>query len=134
MLVIVAIHFLAMETCANSVNPDIVSPVVWQDIGERIVRLTGNLHNEHSNDLQRSRGRFKVSSCLKTCTKTNLPKKQLTIENWTENKTNSPSVKYDPDSLLSTQECYVIKHDQEVLKILILKKVCLIMKMVLAKL
>ena len=52
-----AIHFLAMETCANSVNPDIVSPVVWQDIGERIVRLTGNLHNEHSNDLQRSKTR-----------------------------------------------------------------------------
>ena len=41
---------------------------------------------------------------LKTCTKANLPKKQPTIENWTENKTNSPLVKYNLDSLLSTQK------------------------------
>ena len=102
-LVIVASHFLAMETCPHSVNPDTVSPVVWQDIGERIVLLFGPLHNEHSNDLERSSSRFKVSTCLKTCTKTNLPKKQPTIENWTENKTNSPLVKYNLDSLLSTQ-------------------------------
>ena len=31
MLVIVASHFLAMETCAHSVNSDTVLPVVWQD-------------------------------------------------------------------------------------------------------
>ena len=59
-LVIVASHFLAMETCANSINPDTVSPVVWQDIGERIVHLFGTLHNEHNNDLKRSSSRFKV--------------------------------------------------------------------------
>ena len=52
----------------------------------------------------------------KTCTKTNLPKKQPTELNWTENKTNSPLAKYNLDSLLSTQEHYMIKHDQEVLK------------------
>ena len=88
-LVIVASHFLAMETCANSVISDTVSPVVLQGIEERIVRLFGTLHNEH-NDLERSSSRLKVSPCLKTCTKTNLPKKQPIIENWTENKTNSP--------------------------------------------
>ena len=54
--------------------------------------------------------------CLKACTKTNLPKKQPTIENQTENKTDSLLVKYDPDSLFSTQERYMIKHDQEVFK------------------
>ena len=48
--------------------------------------------------------------------KTNLPKKQPTIENWTENKTNSPLVKYNLGSLLSTQERYMIEHDQEVFK------------------
>ena len=92
-------HFLVMETCANSVSPDTVWPVVWEDIGERIVRLFGTLHNEHDNDLKRSSSRFKVPPCLKTCTKTNLPKKQPTIENWTENKTKSPLVKYNLDSL-----------------------------------
>ena len=108
--------FLGNGTCANSVNPDTVWPVVWQDIGGRIVCLFETLHNEHDNDLKRSSSRFKVPPCLKTCTKTNLPKKQPTIENWTENKTNSPLVKYNLDSLLSTQEGYIIKHDQEVLK------------------
>ena len=78
--------------------------------------MFGTLHNEHNNDLKRSSSRFKVPPCLKTCTKANLPMKQPTIENWTENKTNSPLVKYNLDSLLSTQERYMFEHDQEVLK------------------
>ena len=44
-LVTVASHFLAMETCANSVNPD-------TNIGERIVRMFGALHNKHHNDFK----------------------------------------------------------------------------------
>ena len=78
--------------------------------------MFGTLHNEHDNDLKRSSSRFKVPPCLKTCTKANLLKKQPTIENWTKNKTNSPLVKYNLDSLLSTQERYMFEHDQEVLK------------------
>ena len=65
---------------------DTASPVDWKDTGERIVRLFGTLHNEQDNDLERSNSRFNMSPCLKTSTKTNLPKKQSVIENWNENK------------------------------------------------
>ena len=101
-LVIVASHFLAMKTCANFLKPDTASPVDWRDTGERFV---GTLHNEQDNDLEPSNSRFNVFPCLKASTKTDLPKKQLIIENWNENKTIPPLVKYNLDSLFSTQEC-----------------------------